>query len=352
MNTHALLARCAPIAIAIAALPATPAIAQDATTATPSAPVIVIDPAPQTAQPTIVLPTTPAPAPVATTAAPVATETATPAPATTSATTATRSQPTARTTTATTSNRTTAASRPAAATVAPATVSDSAPVTEIRNALPPETLPLPTTTAETAPVETAAVAPEPVRDNSAQALWLGLLAALGIGVAGYAVMRSRRRRSEFAEAPVIERPIVPAAAATPAFAECEPAVCAFDEPVRNEPEADRSYTPAYSAATAGYAASTPSYRAPVAAAAGTTGAVALPEEMPETFEERDALLRRMVDAEPDRANPFRSPRARARRARLIMQSLGRNFNSRKPRFDLSQYTSNWPALRGWQPATA
>lgn len=73
-------------------------------------------------------------------------------------------------------------------------------------------------------------------------------------------------------------------------------------------------------------------------------AVALPAELPRTFEERDALLKRMIAAKPDRANPFRSPRARAKRARLILQSLGRKFENAKPRIDLSEYTANWPAL--------
>ncbi|WP_374405168.1 hypothetical protein [Pelagerythrobacter sp.] len=75
-------------------------------------------------------------------------------------------------------------------------------------------------------------------------------------------------------------------------------------------------------------------------------AVSLPAELPKSFEERDALLKRMIEAEPDRANPFRSGKARARRARLILQSLGRTFENVKPRFDLSQYTRNWPALAG------
>ena len=80
--------------------------------------------------------------------------------------------------------------------------------------------------------------------------------------------------------------------------------------------------------------------------------MALPSEVPQTFEERDALLKELVAAEPDRANPFTSVRARARRAKLIMQSLGQDFQNRKPRIDLSEYTNRWPALRGWQPATA
>jgi len=63
-------------------------------------------------------------------------------------------------------------------------------------------------------------------------------------------------------------------------------------------------------------------------------------------------LRDMIAAKPDRANPFRSRGARAKRARLILQSLGRDFEKRKPRIDLSEYANVWPALRGWQPATA
>lgn len=82
------------------------------------------------------------------------------------------------------------------------------------------------------------------------------------------------------------------------------------------------------------------------------GAVPLPDELPQTFEERDALLHRMIAAKPDSANPFRSPRARARRARLILQSLGRRFEKVKPRIDLRQYAYHWPALRGWKPASA
>ena len=80
--------------------------------------------------------------------------------------------------------------------------------------------------------------------------------------------------------------------------------------------------------------------------------IPLPAEIPQTFEERDALLKELVAAEPDRANPFSGVRARARRAKLIMQSLGQDFRDRKPRIDLSEYTDRWPALRGWQPATA
>lgn len=69
-------------------------------------------------------------------------------------------------------------------------------------------------------------------------------------------------------------------------------------------------------------------------------AVALPPVAPTDQTERTELLKRMVAARPDRANPFRSPKARLHRARLILQSLGRKFESTRPRIDLSQYTSN------------
>ncbi|MBD3773991.1 MAG: hypothetical protein IE921_10475 [Rhodobacteraceae bacterium] len=85
---------------------------------------------------------------------------------------------------------------------------------------------------------------------------------------------------------------------------------------------------------------------------GERPAVELPLVAPSDPQAREALLRRMTEAEPDRANPFTSFKARRKRARLILQSLGRKFERRKPWIDLSQYTRNWPALRGWDPQTA
>ncbi len=51
----------------------------------------------------------------------------------------------------------------------------------------------------------------------------------------------------------------------------------------------------------------------------------------------------MVDAEPDKANPFTNRRARLRRARLILQSIGRKFETAQPWIDLSQYPEIWPS---------
>ncbi len=73
-------------------------------------------------------------------------------------------------------------------------------------------------------------------------------------------------------------------------------------------------------------------------------AVDLPRVLPAQFEERDALLRRMLDAPPDKANPFRSRRARLKRARLILQSIGRRFERADPWIDLSDYPHVWPEL--------
>ena len=80
-------------------------------------------------------------------------------------------------------------------------------------------------------------------------------------------------------------------------------------------------------------------------------AVDLPSELPPSRAERGRLLQRMINARPDRANPFASHKARAKRARLILQSIGTRFTDRKPGIDLSQYANVWPELRGWQPAT-
>jgi hypothetical protein len=83
---------------------------------------------------------------------------------------------------------------------------------------------------------------------------------------------------------------------------------------------------------------------PVRGALPSDGAsVDLPAKLPESYEERSALLDKMAEAKPDKANPFTDRRQRLRRARLIMQSLGHTFE-REPRIDLSQYPNNWPEL--------
>jgi hypothetical protein len=74
--------------------------------------------------------------------------------------------------------------------------------------------------------------------------------------------------------------------------------------------------------------------------------------MPATFEEREALIKQMIAAKPDRANPFTSPIQRRKRAKLILQSLGREFGDAEPWIDLSQYPANWPELARRKQAAA
>ncbi|MCB2066724.1 MAG: hypothetical protein KDE15_08815 [Erythrobacter sp.] len=71
--------------------------------------------------------------------------------------------------------------------------------------------------------------------------------------------------------------------------------------------------------------------------------VPLPRSKPASVAERTALIDRLAAAQPDRANPFRAPKARRRRARLIVQSLDRRFRNGSW-IDFSQYPANWPHL--------
>jgi hypothetical protein len=50
-------------------------------------------------------------------------------------------------------------------------------------------------------------------------------------------------------------------------------------------------------------------------AAARRRSVALPARVPENYAERDALMKRMISAKPDRANPFTDRGARTKRAR-------------------------------------
>lgn len=326
MMTRILLARRATVAIAASvAVPVMPALAQDAAVADP---VIVLPPqtAPSAAPvPQIVLPEPISSEPMA--AAPVAA----PAPETTMATTA-------QTPAAVSARPATSTSR----TSAPASVPESS----VRSDVPPAAVAQANAPVATAnPVQTAsapvAIEQEPVVPPSAtignsgtnELALAGVLGAFGLVAFGGIAFAASRRRRDRVETEVGYEPLAIQPAAEPAL----------DAPVAVEPQPvvqPQSYTAPVSVAPA--MARTRTYGDPVA----------LPEALPETFEERDALLHELVAAKPDRANPFTAPRARARRAKLIMQSLGQTFRDRKPRIDLSEYTNRWPALRGWQPATA
>lgn len=317
MTKHKHMLSSAPIAIAaMAALSTVPASAQ-------SQPQIVLDiPETQTApapEPTIVLTE-----PEVTIQEPVVTEAAE-APAQT--TPAADPGPVAR--------QSARAPQPVvAAPVEAAPSTDTTPVIDAPLAALPQTA---ATEAEIAAnraqLEPAAA---PVDDASGAALILALLGVGGIGLLAFFLMRRRRKEA----VPVIERPVVTEPVRSPApVMERDTVVMSHDEAHVPAASIERTATAA--------AVATPAY-----AARSDGAAVELPPELPTTFAERDTLLKRMINARPDRANPFKSPRARARRARLIMQSLGTSFRNRTPRIDLSQYTNIWPELRGWKPATA
>ncbi len=165
------------------------------------------------------------------------------------------------------------------------------------------------------------VAPAAAESGDQTAVLAQILAGLLAASAAIAAILFLRRR---------RRPRDSDALMTPVVAERQPAYAPIPvgEPVRASP---RIETPQPAKATS--------------AALPTAGAaVALPLVAPTDQTERTNLLKKMIAARPDRANPFRSPKARLHRARLILQSLGRKFENARPRIDLSQYTSNWPAL--------
>ena len=59
---------------------------------------------------------------------------------------------------------------------------------------------------------------------------------------------------------------------------------------------------------------------------------ALPRSAPQDAVERRNLIERMVDAAPNKANPFTSRKARAKRARLILASLNGDGRNGTPAF--------------------
>jgi len=307
----------APIAIAaMAALHTTAAGAQEA-------PTIVLD-IPEEAPAASTAPVVPSTAPVATTSpvpAPITVQLPEPEPVA-EPPVVNEAEPVATTQT------TRAATREAPAPVA-ATQQAEPTTTPFANSEPEAAgqQPLAAATAPESAPPAAELTPvqDPVSDGSGAALLFALLAVGGVGLAAFLLFRSRRRKRD-EEVPVIEQPVVAA-------------------PLSRDTE---------TAGATSNSESAPAMRAePITPATSNKDvAVELPSEAPRNPVERDRLLKRMIDAKPDRANPFASHKARAKRARLILQSLGTRFTDRKPGIDLSQYTNVWPELRGWRPATA
>ena len=219
--------------------------------------------------------------------------------------------------------QTRAAPRPAAASVERAPVeptapetSTAAPVEEAATAEPTPIVPV----APVAAVDEPLPAPAATQGDSTSFLLLALAGLVALVLAIWAFVAIGRRKPVARGAAVkVERPLTASAAPEPVSTR---------EPVAATPVYDiRPIAPT-----------------PAASLAHTGASVALPRSLPVTFEERDALLKRMIAAKPDRANPFTTYQARVKRARLILQSLGRDFSNTEPWIDLSQYSENWPEL--------
>jgi hypothetical protein len=228
---------------------------------------------------------------------------------------ATAPQPQARTTRAVASEP---AARATTVTPAAAPVADEPlAATEAEAELPP-----------VAPIdEPTNIQPTPEQATDITAvLGLVLIALVGLVLAVFMFAALRRRRARIMDSNA-GRPIAPAVTPTrPVASVAEPAPLA-------EPAPFMLREPSRTLRTNG-------------------AAVPLPARLPESYEERSALLQRMIDAKPDRANPFTDRRARMRRARLILQSLGRKFDGAKPWIDLSDYPENWPELARKPQATS
>ncbi|HMJ93412.1 MAG TPA: hypothetical protein VK472_04865 [Allosphingosinicella sp.] len=214
LTTHR---RTACLLLAAAALPFTPAFAQDSTTTT-QPPVVDVGPPPvatpapqpvtppQSTTPTVTTPppTVVAPPPTVTTTRRVTT----PAP------TAERATP-ARRATRTTAQRTTTTRTSAPASAAPAPVAETVPAPDASApiaAAPPETLPAP----EVLPVETQAQPAEPPAARNIPWTLLGVVAVLLAGLVAFFAFRRRRVRDDvyddYREEAVYEQPVPMAAA--------------------------------------------------------------------------------------------------------------------------------------------
>jgi len=322
-TTHSL--RHAGTAIAAAlALAATPAFAQDPAAPAPAAPapvpvpeIVVPDiPVPVAPEPTIVLPAEdPAPAPEDTVTAPESAASPSVAPARATA-------PVAE-----------VAGRAAPARELRAEASEPAPVEET-GALAPVGVADPGAVEPLSPpaVEEPASATGEF-DSGILALILGGLAFLALAIWGFIAIGRRkpvRRYAAAKPAPDVREPLA-----------AEPASIDAPEPA---PVAVRPARPVVEPLVA---------PAPASGLLPHAGAsVALPRRLPDSFAGREALFRRLVDARPDRANPFTDRRARMKRARLIMQSIGREFGDAEPWIDLGQYPQNWPELARNRSAAA
>ena len=188
---------------------------------------------------------------------------------------------------------------------------------------------------DAAPAPADGQAASPINGITIVAGIVGILVLLALALL---VTVSRRRREELAQAPArVTRPIIPPQEA-PVLA----------QPVHTGalPDAREKALPVAGHGTAPAVIASPALVRPTTLGTlpSNGAAVDLPAALPESYEERDALLKRMIEAKPDKANPFTDRKARMKRARLILQSLGRTFADTDPWIDFSQYPNNWPEL--------
>jgi len=202
-------------------------------------------------------------------------------------------------------------------------------------ASPLDTTP-PVADSQTVPADETGLASVPDTDDGEgipTAAVFGLLALLGIGGAGIAAMRSRRRRAPVLRpapttVPGPNAEVAPVTGSTAAKPTTDTStVVPVADPVSKPVSFERVHYPAIP----------DSDPKPLAAtgASGSGDALVLDREMPARAhrpiaprdlegplpvgEARQQLLSDMVAAEPDASNPFRSPKSRRRRARVILQ---------------------------------
>lgn len=210
-------------------------------------------------------------------------------------------------------------------------------------------------TADGAPV-TPAAAPAPAPASDMERYWpIGVAGGvLLIGLAGFALTRRRREDEEDAVEVVVTptsrtyidpsyaEPATPVVQATPV---AEPAK-AVPVPVDAFAQADAERVAAQPVAVTPVATTlvpdpaAEAFAKPVSRPkrADSPEGVMLREGPLPTGEERAELLKRMMEAAPDKANPFHTPRARMRRARLILQAREQELREKATeRFDWRTY---------------
>lgn len=357
MTNTRLTARCAPVAIAaILALGPTSGFAQDAQSMPAPMPTTTSVPAPSPtfpSPPIMQSPVDPAPAPVTTNSPdparrfvsnPQVQDTPEPSPTATAEQTAAAAPSTitaAPTTSPAAARSTTMPSRTPAAPVSRTPDTPTQGTNSIEEPLGTETSPPIAEYDPTLPLpadNSAAQADE--LENARESGFIGLLAAalaglIPIGLAVAAVVWWRRRSRPVAAAP-------------------QPTVLSRSEPLRPATRPEPVRAPVFNRENAPRPVMSPGSEPQPAMASG--GGVALAERTtgqtraephydepevpsddvrspkPQSTSARSRMIERMVDAEPDDANPFRTRKARRRRARLILASREGEFGGTTPAF--------------------